>query len=71
MPFVPFLFTVGKIARHLHVPVHRIEYVLATRRDIVPAARAARLRLFSSAQVDLIRQALAAIDARAWKEARS
>lgn len=70
MRFVPSLYTVGRIAQHLQVPVHRIEYVLATRRDIVPAARAARIRLFNSTQVDQIREELAAIDARASKEAR-
>lgn len=68
MPFVPSLYTVGRIARHLQEPIHRIEYVLTTRRGIEPAARAGRLRLFNSAQVEQIRRAIAEIDVRTSKE---
>ena len=59
----PQLWTVGRIAEHLGVPVHRVQYVVQSRR-IRPAARAARLRLFDREAVDRIGQALHAIDTR-------
>jgi len=43
---VPFLLTPGRIADELGTPLLRVLYVLATRRHILPAARAGTLRLF-------------------------
>ena len=61
---VPSLRTPGVIAHELNVPLHRILYVLRTRRHITPAARAGRLRLYDRESVAMIRHALNAIEAR-------
>jgi DNA-binding transcriptional MerR regulator len=45
-----FLSTVGEIARQNSVPIHRVEYVVRSRR-IVPAAKAGNARVFDDAQV--------------------
>lgn len=42
--------TVGEIARRLHVPVHRVEYLLKSRRR-EPAAKAGNLRVFAEEDV--------------------
>lgn len=47
------LITVGVIAAELGVPLHRVQYVLRTRRSIRPKAVAGRLWLYDS---DDIRQ---------------
>lgn len=61
-PVTP-LMTVGRIARLLRQPVHRISYVISSRR-IRESARAGRLRVFDLTAVAQIREALAAIDAQ-------
>lgn len=57
------LMTVGQIAQRLRQPVHRIIYVISTRR-IREAARAGRLRVFDLEAVHQIKTELAAIAAR-------
>ena len=59
----PRLWTAGRIAEHLGVAVHRVQYVVRSRR-IRPSARAARLRLFDREAVSRIADKLHAIDAR-------
>ena len=59
-PVTP-LMTVGQIAQLLRQPVHRIAYIINTRR-IDEAARAGRLRVFDLEAVGQIRSELAAID---------
>jgi len=49
----PVLNTVGKIAADLHVPLHRVTHILKSR-DISPAARAGRFRLYDRAAVQRI-----------------
>lgn len=45
--------TVGEIARRLEEPIHRIEYVIHTRK-IHPCAWAGNLRIFTKADVEQI-----------------
>jgi len=61
---IPKLRTPGVVARELGEPLHRVDYVLRTRPEIRPTARAGRLRLFDLAGVEAIREALADIDHR-------
>lgn len=61
---VPSLFTSGRIAVELAVPLSRVLYVIATRPHIQPSARAGCLRLFDSHAVAQVRHELNAIDAR-------
>jgi hypothetical protein len=63
-PAVPSLLTPGRIADELGVSLSRVLYVLATRRDISPAARAGTLRLYDRAAGARIRHELNAIEAR-------
>jgi len=58
---VPSLLTPGRIADELGAPLPRVLYVLATRRHILPAARAGTLRLFDRETVALVRDELNAI----------
>jgi hypothetical protein len=60
----PRLITPGVIARELHVPLHRVLHVLATRQHIRPSARGGTLRLYSRQAVAMVRHELNAIDAR-------
>lgn len=60
----PPLLTVGRIAGLLSVPLHRVQYVLDTRRHIRPAALAGRVRLYDRRALAMIRHELSAIDAR-------
>ena len=55
--------TVGVISVELHVPVHRIEYVIRSR-DIRPLARAGNARVFSDADVKIIAEELQRIRGR-------
>lgn len=64
MRIVPAARTPGVIARELAEPLHRIVYVLATRRHIKPVGKAGILRLYDSAAVAQVRHELSAIDAR-------
>ena len=61
---VPQIYTRGLIAQILNVPVHRIEYILETRRHIRPRGIAGRTRLYDYEAVAMIRHELAAIEAR-------
>jgi len=63
-PTVPSLLTPGRIADELGVPLGRVTYLLATRRHILPAARAGTLRLYSREALAQIRHELNTIDAR-------
>jgi hypothetical protein len=71
MSAVPLFNTPGVIARKLKVPLHRVLYVLETRRHIQHTARAGTLRLYDNHAIAQIRHELNAIDARrsARKEA--
>ncbi len=60
----PQLLTSGRIAVETGQPLHRVEYVLATRPHIQPAARAGNLRLYNRTAVAQVRHELNAIDAR-------
>ena len=55
----PRLFTVGRIAERYGVPVHRVQYVVKSR-QIRPAARAGRVRLFDHQALGQIKLALEA-----------
>lgn len=46
-------WTVGAIARHYNVQIHRVEYLIHSR-GIEPASRAGQLRIFNDAAVKLI-----------------
>jgi len=61
---VPKLRTPGVLAADLGEPLHRVLYVLRTRRHIRPAATAGRLRLYDRDAVAMLRHELTAIDAR-------
>ncbi len=61
---VPSLLTPGRIADELGVPLPRVIYVLATRRHILPAARAGTLRLYDRQALAMIRDELNAIGIR-------
>lgn len=67
---VPGLRTPGVLARTLGEPLHRVLYVLRTRRHIRPAARAGQLRLYNRDAVAQIKHELNAIDARRAAGAR-
>jgi len=60
----PQLWTTGRIAEILQVPLHRVQYVLATRPHIQPSARAGHFRLYDRHAMSQIRHELNAIDAR-------
>lgn len=55
------LWTVARIAKHLEVARHRVEYVIDTR-GIRPIDRAGIARVFAEDDIDLIRDALRRID---------
>lgn len=59
---VPQLITAGVMAADLDEPLHRVLYVLATRQQIRPAARAGTLRLYDREAVAMVRRELAEID---------
>lgn len=59
----PTLDTTGRIAAKLGVPLHRVTYIIRTRK-IRPVAYAGRLGLYDREAVAVIRHALNAIDAR-------
>ncbi len=58
MSQVPVLLTVGEIAKRLDVSLHRVEYILRSRR-IQPAGRAGNARVFSEEDLTAIKVALA------------
>ena len=53
----PNLWTVGEIARHFDVALHRVEYAIRSR-NIEPTHRAGNARVFDDAAVTLIGNAL-------------
>jgi len=63
----PILVTPGVIAKRFGIPVHRILYVLATRKHIRPKARAGTLRLYDEAAVASIGHELHFIELRGGK----
>jgi hypothetical protein len=58
----PTMTTIGEIARRLGEPIHRIEYVIRTRR-ISPRGWAGNARVFPEEAVDAIALELQRIDA--------
>jgi hypothetical protein len=60
----PILTTAGVIAAEMKVSLRRVQYILATRPHIQPAARAGTLRLYEHAAVAIVRDELSAMDAR-------
>ncbi len=58
----PRLRTPGVLAELLGVPLHRVDYILRTRRHIRPTARAGRLRLYDYTALAMLRHELNAID---------
>lgn len=62
MPPDPYL-TVGEVAAELGQPLHRVLYIIDSRR-IEPAARIGRIRAFTHEQVEVIKRELAGIDLR-------
>ena len=67
----PRLTTPGRIAELLGQPLKRVLYVLATRKHIVPSARAGIIRLYDSRAIAQVRHELTAIDARRASEGSS
>ena len=61
---VPQLATIGEVAKLLHVPLHRIEYILRSRPHIRPSATAGGIRCFNDDSVAQIRHELNSMDAR-------
>ena len=61
---IPSLWTPGRIAEELGVPVHRIQHILRTRHHIKPVALASNVRLYRNETVAQVRHELNAIDAR-------
>ncbi|QNN24113.1 hypothetical protein HED60_18175 [Planctomycetales bacterium ZRK34] len=60
---LPTLDTPGRIASKLNVPLHRVQYIIKSRK-IAPVAYAGRLRLFNREAVAMIRHVINAIDAK-------
>jgi hypothetical protein len=60
----PELNTLGKVAQHLQVPVHRVQYIVRSRPHLRPAATAGRLRLFDDKTIEQIAKELQSIDSR-------
>ncbi len=63
------LITTGVIAARLGVPLHRVNYILATRKHIVSSARAGTLRLYDRRALAMVSHKLDAMDARRPKRA--
>ena len=55
-------WTIGAIARELNQPVHRIEYVINSRR-MQPAQRVGNLRVFTDSDVQFIAAEVRRIEA--------
>lgn len=64
-PLPARLRTPGVLASELGVPIHRIQYLLATRSHIRPAAMAGRVRLYDRDALEALRRELAVIAHRA------
>lgn len=61
---LPRLATIGEVARLLGQPIHRIEYLMRSRRHITPRATAGCARCFDDEAIAQIRHELNVIDAR-------
>jgi hypothetical protein len=61
---VPQLRTPGVLAADLGEPLHRVLYILRTRRYIRPSAPCGCVRLYDRQAVAMVRHELSAIDAR-------
>lgn len=61
---VPTLRTPGVLASDLDVPLHRVLYLLRTRANIKPVARAGSLRLYDAHALTLLRTELDCMDCR-------
>ena len=64
------VLTIGRLARRLGVPEHRLDYAIRTA-GIQPAARLGILRGFNQSQLGDIRQALARTERRSRARATS
>jgi len=60
----PALATLGTVSEQLGQPVHRIAYILRTRKHIQPTATAGRLRLFNQQTIELIKAEIETIDSK-------
>lgn len=56
-------FTIGDLAEACKAPIHRIEYLVRSRK-ITPLMRAGRYRLYSPKVVDTLKREMAVIDQR-------
>lgn len=59
---IPLVPTVGEIARRIGQPLHRVEYVIRSRR-LQPTRLAGNARIFSEADVEHIAAEIRRIDA--------
>jgi len=66
----PLLLTVGEIARRLNTKVHRIEYIIRSRK-IEATGWAGHARVFSQANLDHIASELTRMDADRQSSTRS
>ncbi|MCM2369438.1 hypothetical protein [Aporhodopirellula aestuarii] len=66
----PLLLTVGEIARRLDTKIHRIEYIIRSRR-IEATGCAGHARVFSQASLDHIASKLSRMDADRHPSTRS
>lgn len=66
----PLLLTVGEIARRLDTKVHRIEYIIRSRK-IEATGWAGHARVFSQANLDHIASELTRMDADRQSSTRS
>lgn len=57
------LLTVGDIAARVGEPLHRVEYVLRTRRQLRPLGRVANARVYNESDLQFIKSELRRIDA--------
>jgi hypothetical protein len=57
------VLTVGDIANRLGEPLHRVEYVLRTRRQLRPQGRVGNARIYSESDLQFIASELRRIDA--------
>jgi hypothetical protein len=58
------LVTAADIAARLGQPLHRVQWILATRHHIRPAALAGAVRVYSTAAVALVQDEIDHIDRR-------
>jgi hypothetical protein len=70
MSQLPLLLTVGEIARRLNTKVHRIEYIIRSRK-IEATGWAGHARVFSQANLDHIASELTRMDADRQSSTRS